>query len=223
MGVKPRGRMMFFDPGGDAVEDAHADEGDEQVQPERLDLQGVLQAVQHQGAHFHPGRAGRRGRFLAGQDQEQHRREGGQPAVDQLHGGDGHGFRSGCGVSTMPRPVPTRLASVTRPTAVARSSIAEPLGRHLGPGVEQEGLGDGDADGAQQHQGVVVSRQPAQHAEDAHQHRPDADRQAEAVGIDHPGDRDRERDEGDHEGHRQQADLQVADAVELAAGPVIGA
>ena len=61
-----------------------------------------------------------------------------------------------------------------------------------------------------QDQGVIGAGQAAHHAKDAHQHRANADREAEAIGVDDPGDRDGQRDEGHHERHRQQADLQIA-------------
>ncbi len=94
----------------------------------------------------------------------------------------------------------------------------KPHGGDLCPGVEQEGLGDRDADGADQHQGVVRAGQSAQDAEDTHQHGADPNRQAETPGIDRPGDRDGKRNVDEHEGHRQETDLEVGDPMEISGG-----
>ena len=110
-------------PGGDAIEDAHADKGNDQVEPELFHFEGMFQTIQHQRAHFLPFRAGRRGWFFAREDQEQHCRE--RAAIRRRSTGSAGwtSFSIRIGVSTMPRAVPTRLESVTSPTAVARSSM----------------------------------------------------------------------------------------------------
>jgi len=62
-----------FDPGGDAVKDAHTDEGHHQVQPEIAHFEGMLEPVEHQRAHILAFRTGGRGGLFAGKDQEQQR------------------------------------------------------------------------------------------------------------------------------------------------------
>ena len=89
----------------------------------------------------------------------------------------------------------------------------EPVGSHLGAGVQEQRLGDGDADGADQGGGVAIRPDAAHHAEDAHQDGAQPHSLLEAPGVDRPGSRDRQRDIDVHEEHCQQGDLQVGDAV----------
>ena len=149
-----------------------------------------------------PGEVAGRSRASARNATARDRRDG---AVDQLHRRRSTCSPMSTGESARPAPTPSMLASVIRPTAVARSPGGEPVGRHLGPRVEQERLGDGDADGAEQDQRVVAAGEsPRSDAEDAHQHDAEPDGDAEPAAVDDPGRRQRQRDEGDHEHHRQQ-------------------
>src|SRR5665647_3316956 len=101
-------------------------------------------------------------------------------------------------------------SSIRPPITPASVGLArrEPVRRDLGPRVEQKRLGDGDADGAEQHQRVVRADQAAGDAEHGHQHDAEADGDAEATRVDDPRSRQREGDEGDHERHRQGSDRQ---------------
>ena len=107
-------------PGGHAVEGAHDDEGDAQHDEERLDREGVLETVEHERTFVHARRARRRRRPLTRQGKKDDRRGGREQseasctrAIDML--------LARIGVSAKPTAMPSMLASVTRPTAVARS------------------------------------------------------------------------------------------------------
>ena len=172
----------------------------------------MFQAVEHQCADFPSRRTWRRGWSLTRQQDEQDRRKCRRAAVDQLNGRDGHCF----GQDRRQHHAEGRADQIRQRDQSHRGGTlfeGEPIGGDFRPRVEQERLRGGDADGAPQDERVIRARQPAQDAEDAHQHTADADRQAEAVGIDHPRNGNRQRDEGDHERHRQQADLQIGHAV----------
>ena len=88
----------------------------------------------------------------------------------------------------------------------------EPVGRHLGARIQEQRLGDGDADGHDQRQGVVLREDAAQQPEDRHHDGAQADGLLEAPGVDQPGGRQRQRDVDVHEHQRQQADGVVRDA-----------
>ena len=188
------------------------DERDRQDDEERLDGDGVLEAVQHERPGLLAGRPWRGRRPLARQREERDRAGGRDGAVDQLHrpdrhAADEHRREREAGADTE--------HAGQRDQADGGGALAgsEPVGRHFGPRVEQERLGHGDADGAQQDERVVSAGEPAQHAEDAHHHDAEPDGDAEPAAVDDPRRRQRQRDEGDHEHHRQQRDQLVGHAV----------
>ena len=87
----------------------------------------------------------------------------------------------------------------------------EPQRGEFGKGIQQKRLGNGQTDGKQQRQGKVRGEDAAQQAEDTQQDRAEAHGFLEAPGVDGPGGGDGQRDVDDHEDHRQQADIQIAD------------
>ncbi len=212
VGAEPARQDDVADPAGHAVEHAHDHERDREDDEERLDGDGVLEAVQHERPGLLAGGPGRGRRPLAREREERDRAHRGDGAVDQLHRADGHAAdehrrerQAGADAE--------HARQRDQPHGGGTLAWCEPVGRHLGPRVEQERLGDGDADGAEKDERVVAAREPAQHAEDAHQHDAEPDGGAEPAAVDDPGRGQRQRDEGDHEHHRQERHQLVRHAV----------
>ena len=202
------------DPGGDAVEDAHDDEGDGEDDQERLDGERVLEPVEHERPDLRLGGSGRRRRPLA-RDEPGTRRprpprrrrrsaassamdimparigESGHADGDAEHAGQGdrgrRRWRARWPGTSWPAPWSTSRAG-TAARRRCRSCSRGPAGSSS-------------------------PARPRGDAEHAHHDDAEAHGDAESAGVDHPGGRQRQRDEGDHEHHRQQADHLVRDAV----------